>query len=77
MRKTNQAGYIMRHRGWWVLRYRERVGGRENQVGPKSQTTCACRCRAQDKGKRSGPRQARTRTPEPKRGGAAQRHQTE
>ena len=26
MRKTNQAGYIMRHRGWWVLRYRERVG---------------------------------------------------
>ncbi len=26
MRKTNQAGYVMRHRGWWVLRYRERVG---------------------------------------------------
>jgi integrase len=26
MRKTNQAGYIMRHRDWWVLRYRERVG---------------------------------------------------
>jgi integrase len=26
MRKTNQIGYIMRHRGWWVLRYRERVG---------------------------------------------------
>src|SRR5271157_6512288 len=26
MRKTNQAGYIMRHRGWWVVRYRERVG---------------------------------------------------
>ncbi len=25
-RKTNQSGYIMRHRGWWVLRYRERVG---------------------------------------------------
>jgi integrase len=25
-RQTNQAGYIMRHRGWWVLRYRERVG---------------------------------------------------
>jgi len=22
MRRTNQAGYIMRHRGWWVLRYR-------------------------------------------------------
>ena len=26
MRKTSQAGYLMRHRGWWVLRYRERVG---------------------------------------------------
>jgi integrase len=26
MRKTAQNGYIMRHRGWWVLRYRERVG---------------------------------------------------
>jgi len=26
MRKTNQSGYLMRHRGWWVLRYRERVG---------------------------------------------------
>src|SRR5437870_9065159 len=26
MRKTNQIGYIMRHRSWWVLRYRERVG---------------------------------------------------
>ena len=26
MRKTGQAGYLMRHRGWWVLRYRERVG---------------------------------------------------
>ena len=26
MRKTKQAGYVMRHRGWWVLRYRERVG---------------------------------------------------
>ena len=26
MRRTNQSGYIMRHRGWWVLRYRERVG---------------------------------------------------
>src|SRR3954454_25224421 len=26
MRTTNQAGYVMRHRGWWVLRYRERVG---------------------------------------------------
>ena len=26
MRRTSQAGYIMRHRGWWVLRYRERVG---------------------------------------------------
>jgi integrase len=33
MRKTNQAGYIMRHRGWWVLRYRERVG-----VGGKIKT---------------------------------------
>jgi phage gp46-like protein len=26
MRKTSQAGYLMRPRGWWVLRYRERVG---------------------------------------------------
>src|SRR5215467_10570117 len=26
MRRTNQSGYIMRHRGWWVLRYRERTG---------------------------------------------------
>jgi hypothetical protein len=26
MRETSQAGYLMRHRGWWVLRYRERVG---------------------------------------------------
>jgi hypothetical protein len=26
MKKTNQAGYLMRHRGWWVLRYRERAG---------------------------------------------------
>lgn len=26
MRRTKQAGYVMRHRGWWVLRYRERVG---------------------------------------------------
>jgi len=26
MRKTNQAGYLMRLHGWWVLRYRERVG---------------------------------------------------
>ena len=26
MRKRKQAGYIMRHRGWWVLRVRERVG---------------------------------------------------
>ena len=33
MRKTNQTGYIMRHRGWWVLRYRERVG-----VGGKIKT---------------------------------------
>jgi hypothetical protein len=33
MRKTNQAGYLMRHRGWWVLRYRERVG-----VGGKLKT---------------------------------------
>jgi phage gp46-like protein len=33
MRKTNQAGYVMRHRGWWVLRYRERVG-----VGGKVET---------------------------------------
>lgn len=33
MRKTNQIGYITRHRGWWVLRYRERVG-----VGGKIKT---------------------------------------
>ena len=33
MRKTNQVGYVMRHRGWWVLRYRERVG-----VGGKVKT---------------------------------------
>ena len=33
MRKSSQAGYIMRHRGWWVLRYRERVG-----VGGKIKT---------------------------------------
>jgi integrase len=33
MRKTSQIGYIMRHRGWWVLRYRERVG-----VGGKVKT---------------------------------------
>jgi hypothetical protein len=33
MRKTSQAGYLMRHRGWWVLRYRERVG-----VGGKIET---------------------------------------
>ena len=33
MRKTNQSGYIMRHRGWWVLRYRDRVG-----VGGKIKT---------------------------------------
>ena len=26
MRRAKQSGYIMRHRGWWVLRYRERVG---------------------------------------------------
>src|SRR5271155_4527355 len=26
MRKTTQDGYIMRHHGWWVVRYRERVG---------------------------------------------------
>jgi hypothetical protein len=26
VRRAKQAGYIMRHRGWWVLRYRERVG---------------------------------------------------
>jgi integrase len=26
VRRTNQSGHIMRHRGWWVLRYRERVG---------------------------------------------------
>jgi len=26
MRKTTQTGYIMRHHGWWVVRYRERVG---------------------------------------------------
>ena len=33
MRKTSQAGYVMRHRGWWVVRYRERVG-----VGGKIET---------------------------------------
>jgi hypothetical protein len=33
MRRMNQAGYVMRHRGWWVLRYRERVG-----VGGKVKT---------------------------------------
>jgi hypothetical protein len=33
MRKTNQTGYLMRRRGWWVLRYRERVG-----VGGKIKT---------------------------------------
>ncbi len=33
MRKAKQSGYIMRHRGWWVLRYRERVG-----VGGKIET---------------------------------------
>jgi len=33
MRRTNQIGYITRHRGWWVLRYRERVG-----VGGKVKT---------------------------------------
>ena len=26
MRSTKQAGYIRPHRGWWELRYRERVG---------------------------------------------------
>jgi integrase len=26
MRHTKQAGYIMRRRGWWILRYRERTG---------------------------------------------------
>ncbi len=26
MRRIKQSGYLMRHRGWWVLRYRERVG---------------------------------------------------
>jgi integrase len=26
VRKAKQSGYIMRHHGWWVLRYRERVG---------------------------------------------------
>jgi hypothetical protein len=26
MRRTKQAGYIMRRRGWWILRYRERTG---------------------------------------------------
>lgn len=33
MRRAKQSGYIMRHRGWWVLRYRERVG-----VGGKIET---------------------------------------
>ena len=26
MRRTKQYGAITRHRGWWVVRYRERVG---------------------------------------------------
>ena len=26
MRKTIHAGYIRKHRGWWEVRYRERVG---------------------------------------------------
>ncbi len=26
LRRTKQHGYITKHRGWWVLRYRERVG---------------------------------------------------
>jgi len=26
VRRTKQAGYITRHRGWWIVRYRERVG---------------------------------------------------
>jgi integrase len=26
VRKANQFGYITRHRGWWVIRFRERVG---------------------------------------------------
>jgi len=26
VRKTIQAGYIRKHRGWWEVRYRERVG---------------------------------------------------
>lgn len=26
MRRTKQNGSILRHRGWWVVRYRERVG---------------------------------------------------
>jgi hypothetical protein len=33
MRRVKQSGYIMRHRGWWVLRYRERVG-----IGGKIET---------------------------------------
>jgi integrase len=33
VRRAKQSGYIMRHRGWWVLRYRERVG-----VGGKIKT---------------------------------------
>ena len=33
MRRTQQSGYIMRHHGWWVVRYRERVG-----VGGEVQT---------------------------------------
>ena len=33
MRRAKQSGYIMRHRDWWVLRYRERVG-----VGGKIKT---------------------------------------
>ena len=26
MRRTKQSGYIVRRRGWWIVRYRERVG---------------------------------------------------
>jgi integrase len=38
VRRTTQAGYIFRHRGWWVLRYRERVGtGGEVRVVQRAQ----------------------------------------
>ncbi len=49
MRKTNQAGYIMRHRGWSVLRYRERVGvGGELKMVQRDSAARSKRSSAQD-----------------------------